>query len=191
MIRFEIGWYATFGWLWWFADTDNARAQADEQIEYITMCAVEDDPDANDVFGYDRVHQVLSAHMWRDLVRVEKPRTTTVPVEAEEPDEVDINDDDDDEDDEEDQAPVASAETNDERELRKFEEALKAMAVHQEKSVQQRKPTSAPAASDDAPIAVEEVGANETFEQRKARLANAERMMAMFLEGVGLTMDDI
>jgi hypothetical protein len=170
------------------------------------MCAVDEEPDASDVFGYDRVHEVLSAHMWRDLVRVEKPRNAASVAPPAVDDDNDDNDEDiveeaekedkeeeeeeEEEDDVEDEAPVAQGEANDERELRKFEEALKAMAVHQDQT--KRKPANVPAnGGDDATVVVEEVGANESFDQRKARLANAERMMAMFLDGVGLTMDDI
>lgn len=169
------------------------RAQADEQVEYITMCAVVEDPDASgDVIGYDRVHEVLSAHMWRDLVRIDKPRAAAAPAFVENDDnDVDDDEEEDNEKDEVDDEPVAprEVETSDERELRKFEDALKAMASHQEK----RKP-AVPAAvqsNGDEEVVVEVVGATETSDERKARLANADRMMAMFLDGVGLTMDDI
>jgi hypothetical protein len=171
--------------------------QADEQIEYITMCAVVEDPDASgDVFGYDRVHEVLSAHMWRDLVRIDKPRSVAAapaaPIESDYDvveDEVGDNDNDQDEVDADEPVAPREIETSDERELRKFEDALKAMASHQEK----RKP-AAPAtvqSNGDEEVIVEVVGATESSDERKARLANAERMMAMFLDGVGLTMDDI
>lgn len=171
--------------------------QADEQIEYITMCAVVEDPDASgDVFGYDRVHEVLSAHMWRDLVRIDKPPRSAAAAPAPIENDYDVVDDEvDDNDKEEDDVdadePVAprEVETSDERELRKFEDALKAMASHQEK----HKP-AAPAtvqSNGDDEVVVEVVGATESSDERKARLANAERMMAMFLDGVGLTMDDI
>jgi len=143
--------------------------QSDSELEYITMRPVEPEPDPLDVFGYDRVRDVLAAHMWRDLQRHDKaparpPRTG-------------IDDGDDGQDGERD-GDDGGGERDDEElaelGLDKFDEALKAMAVHRR---------TEGAGASDAP--------QETSEQRQARLANAERMMAQFLAGVGLELDDM
>jgi len=149
------------------ADDDAFREWLGEhEIEYITMQAVDeladDGADAGpaEVFGFDRVRDVLAAHMWRDLKRHDKaavaPAAATAPAAAA-------------------AAPAAvPQEDADEADIETFEEALKAIAAHRR--------------TDDAAAAATE---EETSEQRQVRLANAERMMAAFLSGVGLKFADV
>lgn len=139
--------------------------QSDSELEYITMRAVEAEPDPLDVFGFDRVRDVLAAHMWRDLKRHDKAPARPPHTGVEDEDEDDAEEEEEDEDE-----PLI----DDEAGLDKFDEALKAIAVHRR---------TEGAGTSDAP--------QETPEQRQARLANAERMMAQFLAGVGLNLDDM
>jgi hypothetical protein len=158
------------------ADDDAFREWLGEhEIEYITMQAVDEHTDDGadagpaDVFGFDRVREVLAAHMWRDLKRHDKAAVAPVAAAA---------------------APAAPAaptaasaqEDADETDIEKFEEALKAISAHR------RTDGTAVAPGDDAAAATAE---EETSEQRQVRLANAERMMAAFLSGVGLKFADV
>jgi hypothetical protein len=151
----------------------------EREIEYVTMRAVEDDEDVDphDVFGFDRVRDVLAAHMWRDLKRHDNAPASRSGTGMEDDDNDDDDDDDDDEEQEmgEKEKEATIDEQVDEADVEQFEEALKAISAHRR--------------TDDPAKQGEEN--EETPEQRQARLARAERMMATFLSGVGLKFGDL
>ena len=146
------------------------------------MHPVDADDESHETFGTERVREMLSAHVWRDMQRVDGAANDLRFKNG--MDDQDVVDE-----------TAGADDPVDEEELSKFENALKAMALHPRSTatsnITRSTNNSSAQAADSDDIGAVNVSVNESAEQRQARLDNAERMMAMFLQGVGMKFDDI